>query len=84
VGGFASLMCSLPWLRIAAVRCPFRFDWRLTDQPADREEQVKSYEEIMAMLEAYDLTGSFRAAGKLAVVCCQYRLKVDPLAPVEN
>jgi transposase len=36
------------------------------DQSADREEQVKSYEEIMEILEAYDLTGSFRAAAELA------------------
>jgi transposase len=34
--------------------------------PADREEQVKSYEEIMEILEAYDLTESFRAAAELA------------------
>lgn len=38
----------------------------MTDQPADREEQVKSYEEIMEILEAYDLTRSFRDAAELA------------------
>ncbi len=34
--------------------------------PDDREEQVKSYEEIMEILEAYDLTGSLRDAAELA------------------
>jgi len=34
----------------------------------EREEQVKSREEIMNMLEAFDLTGSFRDAGDLAGV----------------
>ncbi len=28
----------------------------VADQPADQEEQVKSYEEIMEILEAFDLT----------------------------
>jgi transposase len=32
----------------------------------DREEQMKSREEIMQILEAFDLTGSFKAAGELA------------------
>jgi transposase len=32
----------------------------------EQEEQVKSREEIMNMLEAFDLTGSFRDAGELA------------------
>jgi transposase len=31
-----------------------------------REERLKSYEEIMEILEAFDLTGSFRDAGELA------------------
>jgi transposase len=34
----------------------------------EQEEQVKSREEIMNMLEAFDLTGSFRDAGELAGV----------------
>jgi hypothetical protein len=34
--------------------------------PADREEQVKSYEEIMEIPEAYDLTGSLRDTAELA------------------
>jgi hypothetical protein len=38
----------------------------LSDQLAVREEQVKSYEEIMEILEAYDLTRSFRDAAELA------------------
>jgi len=38
----------------------------LSDQLAVREEQVKSYEEIMEILEAYDLTGSLRDAAELA------------------
>jgi transposase len=33
---------------------------------AEQEEQVKSGEEIMEILEAFDLTGSFRDAGELA------------------
>jgi hypothetical protein len=32
----------------------------------EQEEQVKSREEIMEILEAFDLTGSFRDAGELA------------------
>jgi transposase len=32
----------------------------------DREKPLKSREEIMQILEAFDLTGSFRAAGELA------------------
>jgi hypothetical protein len=32
----------------------------------DREEPLKSREEIMQILEAFDLTGSLRAAGELA------------------
>ncbi len=32
----------------------------------DQEEQVKSREEIMEILEAFDLTKSFRDAGELA------------------
>jgi hypothetical protein len=42
-------------------------DWSvarpLTIEP---EEHVKSREEIMEILEAFDLTGSFRDAGELA------------------
>src|SRR5688572_290480 len=34
--------------------------------PSSREERVKSREEIMEILEAFDLTGSFRDAGELA------------------
>jgi len=35
-------------------------------RPADQEEQLKSYEEVMEILEAFDLTGSYRDAGELA------------------
>ena len=34
--------------------------------PTTEEEHVKSDEEIMEILEAYDLTGSYRDAGELA------------------
>jgi len=35
-------------------------------RPVDQEEQLKSYEEVMEILEAFDLTGSYRDAGELA------------------
>lgn len=56
----------VPGRGLPRLRCSPRFDWWLTDQLADREEQVKSYEEIMEILEAYDLTGSLWAAAELA------------------
>jgi transposase len=37
----------------------------VADATADQEERVKSREEIMEILEAFDLTGSFRDAGEL-------------------
>lgn len=58
---FVSPDAGLPWWG-----CSSRLDWRLSDQLAVREEQVKSYEEIMEILEAYDLTRSFRDAAELA------------------
>jgi hypothetical protein len=41
-------------------------DWRLSDRPTSQEELLKRYEEIMEILEAYDLTGSLRDAAELA------------------
>ena len=42
-------------------------EWPVTTTVAiEQEEQVKSREEIMNMLEAFDLTGSLRDAGELA------------------
>ena len=42
-------------------------EWPVTTTVTiEQEEQVKSGEEIMIMLEAFDLTGSFRDAGELA------------------
>ncbi|MBV6510281.1 MAG: hypothetical protein JJLCMIEE_03420 [Acidimicrobiales bacterium] len=41
-------------------------DCSLLTKSAEQEEQVKSREEIMEILEAFDLTGSFRDAGELA------------------
>ena len=42
-------------------------EWPVTTTVTiEQEEQVKSREEIMNMLEAFDLTGSFRDAGELA------------------
>jgi hypothetical protein len=38
----------------------------VADEAIEQEEQVKSREEIMEILEAFDLTGSFRDAGELA------------------
>jgi len=38
----------------------------LTDRQEPGRGRVKSYEEIMDILEAYDLTGSYRAAAELA------------------
>jgi transposase len=35
-------------------------------RPADQEERVKSYEEVMEILEAFDLTRSYRDAAELA------------------
>ena len=35
-------------------------------RPIDQEEHVKSDEEIMEILEAFDLTRSYRAAAELA------------------
>lgn len=35
-------------------------------RPVDQEKQLKSYEEVMEILEAFDLTGSYRDAGELA------------------
>ena len=44
-------------------------EWPVTTTVAiEQEEQVKSREEIMNMLEAFDLTGSLRDAGELAGV----------------
>jgi hypothetical protein len=63
-------------------------------RPVDREERVKYYEEVMEMLEAFDLTGSFRAAGELAgcshhtvahwVALGDQRLLPGPLEVVER
>jgi len=41
-------------------------DCSLLTKPIEQEEQVKSREEIMEILEAFDLTGSLRDAGELA------------------
>ena len=42
-------------------------DWSVaTTVTIEQEERVKSREEIMNILEAFDLTGSFRDAGELA------------------
>ena len=42
-------------------------EWPVTTTVTiEQEEQVKSREEIMNMLEAFDLTGSLRDAGELA------------------
>jgi transposase len=41
-------------------------DWRLRSVTVDQEERVKSREEIMNILEAFDLTRSARSAGELA------------------
>jgi hypothetical protein len=42
-------------------------DWSVTTTVTiEQEERVKSREEIMNILEAFDLTGSFRDAGELA------------------
>jgi transposase len=42
-------------------------DWSVArPRTIEQEEQVKSREEIMEILEAFDLTGSFRDAGELA------------------
>lgn len=38
----------------------------VAEATVDQEEQVKSREEIMEILEAFDLTGSFRDAAELA------------------
>lgn len=38
----------------------------VADEAIEQEEQVKSREEMMEILEAFDLTGSFRDAGELA------------------
>jgi hypothetical protein len=47
--------------------CSSRFGWRVARPVVSRPRNVlKSYEEIMEILEAFDLTGSFRAAGALA------------------
>jgi transposase len=44
-------------------------DWPVTTTVTiEQEERVKSREEIMQILEAFDLTGSFRDAGELAGV----------------
>ena len=58
--------CSLPWRLIAAVGVflPIRLAVARASRPTGRNE-LKSYEEIMEILEAYDLTGSFRAAAEL-------------------
>ena len=41
-------------------------DCSLLTKHIEQEEQVKSREEIMNILEAFDLTGSYRDAGELA------------------
>ena len=41
-------------------------EWPVKTTVAIEEERVKSREEIMNMLEAFDLTGSLRDAGELA------------------
>jgi len=41
-------------------------DWSVRTKTVDGEEQVKSREEIMKILEAFDLTGSF--VGPLAYI----------------
>src|SRR5215213_10618149 len=43
-----------------------RFDCSVLTRAVDRKEPVKSVEETMNVLEAYDLTRSLRAAGELA------------------
>ena len=62
----------LPSLKVLAAGayprrwCSFRFDWMSPDiaQPTGRNK-LKSYEEIMEILEAFALTNSFRATGEL-------------------
>jgi hypothetical protein len=46
--------------------CSSRFDWPVARQTVDREELLKSYEEIMEILEAFALTECFRDAVELA------------------
>jgi len=40
--------------------CSFRFDCSVLTRAVDRKEPVKSVEETMNVLEAYDLTRSLR------------------------
>src|SRR5579875_760868 len=46
--------------------CPSRIDWWVLTNTIDREGRLKSREEIMQILEAFDLTGSLRDAAELA------------------
>ena len=49
-------------------------EWPVTTTVTiEQEERVKSREEIMNMLEAFDLTGSLRGAGELAGVLSSHR-----------
>ena len=51
----------------------------LTRPPTPKRDLLKSAEEIMQMLEAFDLTGSFRDAGELAG-CSQHTVAFDVAA----
>ena len=52
---------------VTGLGSPSRFGWSVpTDTSFPGRGRVKSAEEIMNILEAYDLTGSFRDAGELA------------------
>ena len=76
--GSARLMSVARWGPPAG--CSSQIDWPVPTGPVDREEQLKSYEEIMEILEAFDLTGSFRAAAELAG-CSQNTVEVLGGAP---
>ena len=61
--------------------CSSRFDWSVLTRPVDQEEHVKSYEEVMEILEAFDLTGSYRDAAELAG--CSHHTVADWVAKRE-
>jgi transposase len=48
------------------VGCPSRIDWEVLTNTIDQEGRLKSREEIMQILEAFDLTGSLRDVAELA------------------
>src|SRR3954452_5964492 len=59
------MLVAWSWIAAVGVFLPVRLAVARPIQSTGRDE-LKSYEGIMEILEAFDLTGSFRAAGQLA------------------